>query len=56
VRRLLGEAEQRVRATLTARRPQLDELARALLQHETVERSALLELLGRSDPKLNLAA
>ncbi len=56
VRRLLGEAEQRVRATLTERRPQLDELARALLQHETVERSALLELLARSGPKLNLAA
>ena len=56
VRRLLGEAEQRVRATLTERRPQLDELARALLQHETVERSALLELLGRSGPALNLAA
>ncbi|MGP8097495.1 MAG: ATP-dependent zinc metalloprotease FtsH [Steroidobacteraceae bacterium] len=56
VRRLLGEAELRVRATLTERRPQLDELARALLQHETVERSALLELLGRSGPKLNLAA
>ena len=56
VRRLLGEAELRVRATLTERRPQLDELARALLQHETVERSALLELLARSGPKLNLAA
>jgi len=35
---------------------QLDELARALLQHETVERSALLELLGRSGSALNLAA
>jgi Peptidase family M41 len=47
VRRLLGEAEQRVRATLTERRAHLDELAAALLQHETVERSALLALLSR---------
>lgn len=47
VRRLLSEAEKRVRATLTERRTQLDELARALLQHETVERSALLLLLDR---------
>jgi cell division protease FtsH len=56
VRRLLGEAELRVRATLTERRAQLDELARALLQHETVERSALLALLGRTGPTLNRAA
>lgn len=45
VRRLLGEAEQRVRATLTERRTQLEALARTLLEHETVERSALLALL-----------
>jgi cell division protease FtsH len=48
VRRLLGEAEQRVRATLTERRAQLDRLARVLLEHETVERSALLTLLGET--------
>jgi len=47
VRRLLGESEQRVRATLTERRSQLDELASALLQHETVERESLLALLKR---------
>lgn len=46
VRRLLSEAEQRVRETLTAKRTQLDVLARALLQQETIERSALLTLLG----------
>jgi cell division protease FtsH len=47
VRNLLGEAEQRVRATLTDRRVQLDALARELLEHETVERSALLILLNQ---------
>ena len=47
VRRLLTEAEQRVRATLTERRAQLDALARVLLEHETVERSEFLALLGR---------
>ena len=46
VRRLLGEAEQRVRSTLAARRATLDELARALLVNETVERSALVSLLA----------
>jgi cell division protease FtsH len=47
VRRLLGDAEQRVRATLTEKRAQLDALARVLLEHETVERSELLALLAR---------
>lgn len=47
VRRLLTEAEQRVRATLTERRAQLDALARVLLEHETVERNEFLALLGR---------
>jgi cell division protease FtsH len=56
VRRLLSEAERRVRATLSERRAQLDELARALLQHETIERSALLALLERVGPALNRAA
>jgi cell division protease FtsH len=46
VRRLLGEAEQRVRSTLTAKRTALDELARALLANETIERSTLVSLLG----------
>jgi cell division protease FtsH len=47
VRRLFGEAEQRVRTTLTDRRAELDALANALLQHETIERGALLELLSQ---------
>jgi cell division protease FtsH len=46
VRRLLSEAEQRVRETLTAKRAQLDAVARALLQQETIERSALSALLA----------
>ena len=46
VRRLLSEAEQRVRTTLTEQRGQLDRLANALLQHETIERVALLALLN----------
>ncbi len=55
VRRLLGEAEQRVRTTLTERRTQLDELARSLLEHETLDRSALLALLNRTrTPALQL--
>ena len=56
VRRILSEAEQRVRATLTERRAQLDELARTLLEHETVERSELLALLARTSPGLTIAA
>ena len=47
VRRLLAEAEQRVGATLTEQRGQLDALTCVLLEHETVERSELLALLGR---------
>jgi cell division protease FtsH len=45
IRRLLGESEQRVRDTLTAKRGLLDALARALLQQETIDRSGLLALL-----------
>lgn len=48
VRRLLSEAEQRVRVTLTERRSTLDELAQTLLEHETVERNALLALLSHA--------
>jgi cell division protease FtsH len=53
VRRLLGESEQRVRATLTERRAQLDGLARLLLEHETVERSELLILLGEAQTAMS---
>ena len=48
VRRMLGEAEIRVRATLTERRVHLDRLAEALLKNETIDRSALLALMGEA--------
>ncbi len=47
VRRLLNESEQRVHVTLTEKRAQLDALAAALLEHETVDRSALLALMNQ---------
>jgi cell division protease FtsH len=43
--RLLTEAHERVRATLVERRDLLDALARALLEHETIDRAALDELV-----------
>jgi cell division protease FtsH len=43
--RLLSEARERVRATLIERRDLLDALARALLDHETVDRAALDALI-----------
>jgi cell division protease FtsH len=53
--RLLGEAHERVRATLRERRKLLDALAHALLARETVDREALDALLrqeqGASTPK-----
>ncbi len=42
VRRLLTDAEQRVRVTLTAQRTTLDRLAQLLLQKETLDRTELL--------------
>ena len=57
VRRLFGESEYRVRATLTKKRAQLDVLASALLEHATAKRSTLLILLNRSSlPALPLAS
>jgi cell division protease FtsH len=46
--KLLGEAHERVRATLIERRDLLDELARALLEHETLDRAALDALIRES--------
>jgi cell division protease FtsH len=43
--KLLAESRERVRATLIERRDLLDQLARALLEHETVDRAALDELI-----------
>jgi cell division protease FtsH len=45
IARLLGEAHERVRATLRERRRLLDALAHALLVRETVDREALDALL-----------
>ncbi len=46
VRRLLTESQQRVHVTLSEKRFQLEALARALLQNETLDRGALLTLLA----------
>jgi cell division protease FtsH len=47
VSKLLEEAHDRVRRTLTQKRFILDELAHLLLKEEVVERATLLELLER---------
>jgi cell division protease FtsH len=46
IQQLLHASEERVRTTLTERRAQLEALAQLLLQHETVDRDALDELLN----------
>jgi cell division protease FtsH len=46
VERLLAEAHQQARALLTAARPQLDQLAEALLKSETVYPEGLVTILG----------
>jgi cell division protease FtsH len=43
---LLGQAHERVRQTLLEKRALLDVLARALLEHETVDRAALDQLVA----------
>ena len=48
VSRLLEEAKARVAATLTAKRPLLEALAKLLLAKEVVDRAALDALLGES--------
>ena len=45
VRKLLGAAEERVRETLAQRRPELEALARALLQHEVIDRASLSAII-----------
>ena len=56
VRRILAEARERVRTTLTARRATLDALARRLLEHEVVDRAALLELMAAQSESAPAAA
>jgi cell division protease FtsH len=45
-RRLLGRALEEAAQMLVIRRPELDRLVGALLEHETLERDALVALLG----------
>ena len=49
VRRLLRESEERVRTTLGDRRLALEKVAAALIERETLERSALLALLAQEE-------
>lgn len=44
---MIADAHERVRGTLTEKRPFLDALARLLLTQEVVERPMLEELLAR---------
>ena len=46
LRKLLMAAQDRVRETLTARRPQLEAIAQTLLRHEVVDRATLNDLLA----------
>ncbi|HEU0201786.1 MAG TPA: ATP-dependent zinc metalloprotease FtsH [Burkholderiaceae bacterium] len=46
VRKILGEARERVRQTLEAKRGALDALAEKLLEQEVVDRAVLVELLA----------
>ena len=48
IAKLLADAHTRVTETLTARRPELDALAKLLLEREVVDRAALDRLLSRS--------
>jgi cell division protease FtsH len=48
VRSLLHQAELRVHDTLTRRRGQLEAIAQLLLRRESIDRAALLELIGPS--------
>jgi cell division protease FtsH len=50
VERLLNEARGAARQTLELRRPALDAIARALVEHETLDRAALEELLEAQPP------
>jgi len=48
IAKLLADAHTRVTETLTARRPELDALAKLLLEREVVDRAALDQLLSRA--------
>jgi cell division protease FtsH len=46
VRKVLADAQERVRQTLVARRAALDALATTLLRDEVVERAALVKIMA----------
>jgi cell division protease FtsH len=48
ITKILADAHRRVTETLTTRRPELDALAKLLLEQEVVDRAALDQLLSRS--------
>ncbi|HEX8010188.1 MAG TPA: hypothetical protein VF814_04550, partial [Casimicrobiaceae bacterium] len=50
IRKLLAEAHERVRQTLTAKRSQLDVLAKLLQEKEVVDRAMLDTLLSAPAP------
>jgi cell division protease FtsH len=47
IRRIIGEARERVRTTLTKRREVLDALAKLLLEKEVVDRKGLEALVAK---------
>jgi cell division protease FtsH len=54
MRKLLLAAQDRVRESLTARRQQLEALAKELLRHEVVDRATLTRLFGAVGPAPNV--
>ena len=50
VRRLLGEAHERVMRTLRERREPLERIARRLLESEVIDHETLLQMIGEAAP------
>jgi len=46
---MLNAAHERVRATLDAKRPTLEALAKRLIQQEVIDRAALVELIAATE-------
>jgi cell division protease FtsH len=55
VRRLLGEAHERVMRTLRERREPLERVAKRLLESEVIDHETLLQLIGEKAPASNAA-
>ena len=49
IQQLLNAAHERVRATLDAKRPTLEALAKRLIQQEVIDRAALVELIAATE-------